>query len=93
VDTKALIKGLKSGRLPGVALEVYEADDVSSSRTFPAPCFTTMNLRLLTFRKRADYPTPVVPSNSTPGEIAGTTVANIPALVRKESLVEGTLVI
>jgi D-lactate dehydrogenase len=93
VDTKALIKALKSGHLAAVGLDVYEEEEGIFFEDLSGEILQDDELaRLLTF------PNVVITSHQgfltreALAEIAHTTVTNILAQAGRESFVEGSLV-
>jgi D-lactate dehydrogenase len=93
VDTKALIKGLKSGHLAGVALDVYEEEEGIFFEDLSGGVLHDDELaRLLTFPNVLITSHQAFLTNEALSEIAGTTVANISAMAGKKPFVEGSVV-
>jgi len=93
VDTKALIKALKSGRLAGVGLDVYEEEEGIFFEDLSGQVLHDDDLaRLLTFPNVLITSHQAFLTREALAEIARTTVANISALAGQESFVEGSVV-
>ena len=93
VDTKALIKGLKSGRLAGVGLDVYEEEEGIFFEDLSGEVLHDDELaRLLTFPNVLITSHQAFLTDEALTEIARTTVANISAAGGQESFVEGSVV-
>ena len=93
VDTKALIEALKSGRLAGVGLDVYEEEEGIFFEDLSGGVLQDDELaRLLTFPNVLITSHQAFLTREALTEIAGTTVANISALARQEPFVDGSVV-
>src|SRR5215471_9441509 len=93
VDTKALIKALKSGHLAGVGLDVYEEEEGIFFEDLSGDVLHDDDLaRLLTFPNVLITSHQAFLTREALTEIAGTTVANILAIAGKEPFVEGSVV-
>jgi D-lactate dehydrogenase len=93
VDTKALIRALKSGRLAGVALDVYEEEDGLFFEDLSGEVLHDDQLaRLLTFPNVLITSHQAFLTREALTEIARTTVANISALAGQQRFVEGSVV-
>src|SRR5215471_16899043 len=93
VDTKALIEGLKSGRLAGVGLDVYEEEEGIFFEDLSGEVLHDDELaRLLTFPNVLITSHQAFLTREALTEIACTTVANIATLVGQKSFVEGSVV-
>jgi len=93
VDTKALIQALKSGRLAGVGLDVYEEEEGIFFEDLSCGVLHDDELaRLLTFPNVLITSHQAFLTGEALTEIAHTTVANIAALAGKELFVEGSVV-
>jgi D-lactate dehydrogenase len=93
VDTTALIQGLKSGRLAGVALDVYEEEDGIFFEDLSGEVLHDDELaRLLTFPNVLITSHQAFLTREALTEIARTTVANISALASHQPFVEGSVV-
>jgi D-lactate dehydrogenase len=93
VDTKALIKALKSGRLAGVGLDVYEEEEGIFFQDLSGGVLHDDELaRLLTFPNVLITSHQAFLTGEALTEIASTTVANISALAGHGSFVEGSVV-
>jgi D-lactate dehydrogenase len=91
VDTKALIKALKSGRLAGVGLDVYEEEEGIFFEDLSGGVLHDDELaRLLTFPNVLITSHQAFLTREALTEIACTTVANISALAGRKSFVEGS---
>jgi D-lactate dehydrogenase len=93
VETKALIKALKSGRLAGVGLDVYEEEEGIFFEDLSGAMLHDDELaRLLTFPNVLITSHQAFLTREALTEIAGTTVANISALAHKKPFVDGSVV-
>jgi D-lactate dehydrogenase len=93
VDTKALIEGLKSGRLAGVGLDVYEEEEGIFFEDLSGDVLHDDDLaRLLTFPNVLITSHQAFLTREALSEIACTTVANISALAGHEPFVHGSVV-
>ena len=93
VDTRALIKALKSGRLAGVGLDVYEEEEGIFFEDLSGGVLHDDELaRLLTFPNVLITSHQAFLTREALTEIARTTVANISAAGGQESFVEGSVV-
>jgi len=93
VDTKALIQALKSGRLAGVGLDVYEEEEGIFFEDLSGEVLHDDELaRLLTFPNVLITSHQAFLTGEALSEIAHTTVANISALDGRASFVEGSVV-
>lgn len=93
VDTKALIQALKSGRLAGVGLDVYEEEEGIFFEDLSGEVLHDDELaRLLTFPNVLITSHQAFLTDEALAEIARTTVANISALAGEGSFVEGSVV-
>jgi len=93
VDTKGLIKALKSGRLRGVGLDVYEEEEGIFFEDLSGRVLHEDELaRLLTFPNVLITLHQAFLTHAALTEIARTTVANISALAAPESFVEDSVV-
>jgi D-lactate dehydrogenase len=93
VDTKALIHALKSGRLAGVGLDVYEEEEGVFFEDLSGGVLHDDELaRLLTFPNVLITSHQAFLTREALSEIACTTVANISALGGERSFVEGSVV-
>jgi D-lactate dehydrogenase len=93
VDTKALIKALKSGRLAGVGLDVYEEEEGIFFEDLSNEVLHDDELaRLLTFPNVLITSHQAFLTREALNEIACTTVANIAALAVQEPFVDGSVV-
>jgi D-lactate dehydrogenase len=92
VDTKALIDALKSGHLAGVGLDVYEEEEGIFFEDLSGDVLHDDDLaRLLTFPNVLITSHQAFLTEEALTEIARTTVANISALARQVSFVEGSV--
>jgi D-lactate dehydrogenase len=92
VDTKALIQALKSGRLAGVGLDVYEEEEGIFFEDLSGGVLHDDELaRLLTFPNVLITSHQAFLTREALTEIACTTVANISALACQESFVDGSV--
>src|SRR5262245_12453992 len=92
VDTKALIEALKSGRLAGVGLDVYEEEEGIFFEDLSGAVLHDDELaRLLTFPNVLITSHQAFLTHEALTEIASTTVANISALAGQGSFVEGSV--
>jgi D-lactate dehydrogenase len=93
VDTRALIEALKSGRIAGVGLDVYEEEEGVFFEDLSGGVLQDDELaRLLTFPNVLITSHQAFLTREALSEIAGTTVANISALGDRRSFVEGSVV-
>jgi D-lactate dehydrogenase len=93
VDTKALIEGLKSGRIAGVGLDVYEEEEGIFFEDLSGEVLHDDELaRLLTFPNVLITSHQAFLTHEALTEIACTTVTNISALARQQSFVDGSVV-
>jgi D-lactate dehydrogenase len=93
VETKALIKALKSRHLAGVALDVYEEEEGIFFEDLSGDVLHDDELaRLLTFPNVLITAHQAFLTREALGEIARTTVANISALAGQRSFVKGSVV-
>ena len=93
VDTKALIRALKSGHLAGVALDVYEEEDGIFFEDLSGEVLHDDQLaRLLTFPNVLITAHQAFLTREALTEISRTTVANILALAGRQPFVEGSVV-
>jgi D-lactate dehydrogenase len=93
VDTKALIQALKSGRLAGVGLDVYEEEEGIFFEDLSGGVLHDDELaRLLTFPNVLITSHQAFLTREALDEIARTTAANISALADQGSFVEGSLI-
>jgi len=93
VDTTALIHALKSGRLAGVGLDVYEEEEGVFFEDLSGGVLHDDELaRLLTFPNVLITSHQAFLTREALSEIACTTVANISALGGQRSFVEGSVV-
>src|SRR5262245_41742077 len=93
VDTKALIAALKTGRLGGVALDVYEEEEGIFFEDLSGQVLHDDELaRLLTFPNVLITSHQAFLTSEALAEIARVTVANLVALAEGNSFVEGTAV-
>jgi D-lactate dehydrogenase len=92
IDTKALIESLKSGRLGGVALDVYEEEEGVFFEDLSGQILQDDELaRLLTFPNVIITAHQAFLTQEALAEIARVTVANLSALATGEPFLEGTL--
>ena len=92
VDTTALIDGLKSGRLAGVGLDVYEEEEGIFFEDLSGEVLHDDELaRLLTFPNVLITSHQAFLTREALTEIACTTVTNISALAGLESFVDGSV--
>jgi len=93
VDTRALIDALKSGRIAGVGLDVYEEEEGVFFEDLSGGVLQDDELaRLLTFPNVLITSHQAFLTREALAEIARTTVANISALAGQRSFVEGSVV-
>jgi D-lactate dehydrogenase len=93
VDTRALIEALKSGRLAGVGLDVYEEEEGIFFEDLSSSVLQDDELaRLLTFPNVLITSHQAFLTREALTEIACTTVANISALACQKSFVDGSVV-
>ena len=92
IDTTALIEALKSGRLGGVALDVYEEEEGIFFEDLSGQVLQDDELaRLLTFPNVLITAHQAFLTREALSDIARTTVANLEALAKGEPYVEGTV--
>ena len=93
MHTKALIAALKSGRIAGVGLDVYEEEEGIFFEDLSGEVLHDDELaRLLTFPNVLITSHQAFLTREALSEIACTTVANISALTRQEPFVDGSVV-
>jgi D-lactate dehydrogenase len=93
VDTKALIRALKSGHIAGVGLDVYEEEEGIFFEDLSGEVLHDDELaRLLTFPNVLITSHQAFLTKEALTEIARTTVANISAIAGKEEFIEGSMV-
>jgi D-lactate dehydrogenase len=93
VDTRALIKALKSGHLAGVGLDVYEEEEGIFFEDLSGTVLHDDELaRLLTFPNVLITSHQAFLTREALTEIARTTVTSISAIAGKEPFVEGSVV-
>ena len=91
IDTKALIEALKSGRLGGVALDVYEEEEGVFFEDLSGTILHDDELaRLLTFPNVLITAHQAFLTHEALGEIARVTTANLAALAKGESFLVDT---
>jgi D-lactate dehydrogenase len=92
IDTRALIDALKSGRLGGVALDVYEEEEGVFFEDLSGQILHDDDLaRLLTFPNVLITAHQAFLTHEALGEIARVTVANLTALARGQPFLDGTV--
>jgi D-lactate dehydrogenase len=92
IDTTALIAALKSGRLGGVALDVYEEEEGIFFEDLSGQVLQDDELaRLLTFPNVLITSHQAFLTREALDDIARTTVANLGALAAGKSFVEGSV--
>ena len=92
IDTTALIEGLKSGRLGGVGLDVYEEEEGIFFEDRSSQVLQDDELaRLLTFPNVLITAHQAFLTREALGDIARTTVANLQALGAGKPFVEGSV--
>lgn len=92
IDTKALIQALKSGRLGGVALDVYEEEEGIFFEDLSGQVLQDDELaRLLTFPNVLITSHQAFLTHEALSDIARTTVANLRALGEGTAFVEGSV--
>ena len=92
IDTKALIEALKSGRIGGVALDVYEEEEGIFFEDLSGQVLHDDELaRLLTFPNVLITSHQAFLTREALSDIARTTVANLEALATGKSFVEGSV--
>ena len=92
IDTTALIEALKSGRLGGVALDVYEEEEGIFYEDLSGQVLHDDELaRLLTFPNVLITSHQAFLTREALTDIARTTVANLEALAAGQSFVEGSV--
>jgi D-lactate dehydrogenase len=93
VDTTAVIKALKSGRLAGVGLDVYEEEEGIFFEDLSGEVLHDDELaRLLTFPNVLITSHQAFLTREALNEIACTTVTNISALAGRKAFVSGSVV-
>ena len=92
IDTTALIEALKSGRLGGVALDVYEEEEGIFFEDLSGQVLHDDELaRLLTFPNVLITSHQAFLTREALSDIARTTVANLEALASGKPYVEGSV--
>jgi D-lactate dehydrogenase len=92
IDTTALIEGLKSGRLGGVGLDVYEEEEGIFFEDLSNQVLQDDELaRLLTFPNVLITAHQAFLTREALGDIARTTVANLRALGAGQPFVQGSV--
>ena len=92
IDTTALIEALKSGRLGGVALDVYEEEEGIFFEDLSGQVLQDDELaRLLTFPNVLITSHQAFLTREALADIARTTVANLEALASGKPFVEGSV--
>ncbi|HSU52566.1 MAG TPA: 2-hydroxyacid dehydrogenase [Candidatus Dormibacteraeota bacterium] len=92
IDTRALIKGLKSGRLGGVALDVYEEEEGIFFEDLSGKVLHDDDLaRLLTFPNVLITSHQAFLTHEALADIGRTTVSNIAALANGNKFVAGSV--
>ncbi len=92
IDTKALIHALKSGRLAGVALDVYEEEEGIFFEDLSGQVLHDDTLaRLLTFPNVLITSHQAFLTREALSDIARTTIANLEALATGKPFVEGSV--
>lgn len=92
IDTTALIEALKSGRLGGVALDVYEEEEGIFYEDLSGQVLQDDELaRLLTFPNVLITSHQAFLTHEALADIARTTVANLEALAQGKAFVEGSV--
>ena len=92
IDTTALIEALKSGRLGGVALDVYEEEEGIFFEDLSGQVLQDDELaRLLTFPNVIITAHQAFLTHEALSDIAGTTAANLEALAAGRPFVEGSV--
>jgi D-lactate dehydrogenase len=92
IDTTALIEALKSGRLGGVALDVYEEEEGIFFEDLSGQVLQDDELaRLLTFPNVLITSHQAFLTHEALSDIARTTVANLEALAAGKPFVEGSV--
>jgi D-lactate dehydrogenase len=93
VDTKALIRALKSGHIGGVGLDVYEEEEGIFFEDLSGEVLHDDELaRLLTFPNVLITSHQAFLTREALSEIARTTVTNIAAFAGRKSFIEGSVV-
>ena len=93
MDTKALLKALKSGHLAAVGLDVYEEEEGAFFQDLSGEILHDDELaRLLTFPNVLITSHQGFLTREALTDIAHTTVTNILALAGQETFVEGSVV-
>jgi D-lactate dehydrogenase len=91
IETRALIEALKSGRLGGVALDVYEEEEGIFHEDLSGQVLQDDELaRLLTFPNVLITAHQAFLTHEALADIARTTVANLRALVEGRPFLEGS---
>ena len=92
IDTTALVEGLKSGRLGGVALDVYEEEEGIFFEDLSGEVLQDDVLaRLLTFPNVLITAHQAFLTREALSDIAQTTLANLKALANGTPYVEGSV--
>jgi D-lactate dehydrogenase len=92
IDTRALIEALKSGRLGGVALDVYEEEEGIFFEDLSGQILQDDDLaRLLTFPNVLITSHQAFLTREALADIARTTVDNLEALASGQPLVDGSV--
>jgi D-lactate dehydrogenase len=92
IDTTALIEGLKSGRIGGVGLDVYEEEEGVFFQDLSGEVLQDDELaRLLTFANVLITAHQAFLTREALGDIARTTLANLAAFANKQPFVEGSV--
>jgi D-lactate dehydrogenase len=92
IDTTALIDGLKSGRIGGVGLDVYEEEEGIFFEDLSGEVLQDDELaRLLTFPNVLITAHQAFLTREALADIARTTVANLEALAKNQPFVEGSV--
>jgi D-lactate dehydrogenase len=92
IDTTALIEGLKSGRIGGVGLDVYEEEEGVFFQDLSGEVLQDDELaRLLTFSNVLITAHQAFLTREALGDIARTTIANLKALAENQPFLEGSV--
>lgn len=92
IDTKALIRALKSGHIGGVALDVYEEEEGIFFEDLSGEILHDDELaRLLTFHNVLVTAHQAFLTHEALSEIARITVGNVRRFINKQALLEGTV--